>query len=163
MVFLKCAKEFAVHFSQHVVLASIDDKAIIPVWEPSAAVSTGVRDHHRSLVPSSSFLGALDHDFHMEPVEWFLLWACWSVYLTYTSGQSYPAFKPNMPLYRAIEDPDSWSMCWELCDCSSCSVRWKTRSQIVLWLCPDKSSCLVPSSQLGHANSCMHMSLSKLD
>ena len=50
------------------MLASVDDKAIIPVGEPSAAVSTDVRGHHRSLVPSSSFLGALDHDFHTHGV-----------------------------------------------------------------------------------------------
>ena len=68
MVLLKYAKEYAVCFSQHVMLASVDDKAIIPVGEPSAAVSTGVMGHHRSLVPSSSFLGALDHDFHTHGV-----------------------------------------------------------------------------------------------
>ena len=68
MVLLKYAKEYAVRFSQHLMLASVDDKAIIPVGEPSAAVSTGVRGHHRSLVPSSSFLGALDHDFHTHGV-----------------------------------------------------------------------------------------------
>ena len=64
MVLLKDAKEYAVNFSQHVTLVSVD-KAIIPVGEPGAAVSTGVRGHHRSLIPSSSFLGALDHDFHI--------------------------------------------------------------------------------------------------
>ena len=68
MVLLKYAKEYAVNFSQHVTLVSVDDKAIIPVGEPGAAVSTGVRGHYRSLVPSSSFLGALDHDFHIHGV-----------------------------------------------------------------------------------------------
>lgn len=65
MVLLKYAKEYAINFSQHVTLVSVDDKAIIPVGKPGAAVSTGVRGHHRSLVPSSAFLGALDHDFHV--------------------------------------------------------------------------------------------------
>ena len=67
MVLLKYAKEFAVNFSQHVMLACVDDKAIVPVGEPSAAVSTGVRGHHGSLVRSSS-LGALDNDFHTHGV-----------------------------------------------------------------------------------------------
>ena len=46
MVLLKYAKEYAVTFSQHVTLVSVDDKAIIPIGEPGAAVSTGVRGHH---------------------------------------------------------------------------------------------------------------------
>ena len=68
MVLLKYAKEYAVKCSQLVMLACVDDKAIVPVGESNAAVSTGVRGHHRSLVPSSSFLGALDHDFHTHGV-----------------------------------------------------------------------------------------------
>lgn len=43
MVLLKYAKEYAVRFSQHVMHASVDDKAIIPVGEPNAPVSTGAR------------------------------------------------------------------------------------------------------------------------
>ena len=68
MVMLKNVKEYVVCFSQHVMLASVDGKATIPVGEPIAAVSTGVMGHHRSLVPSSLFLGALDHDFHSHGV-----------------------------------------------------------------------------------------------
>lgn len=46
MVLLKYVKKYAVNFSRYVTLVSIDDKAIIPVGEPGAAVSTGVRGHH---------------------------------------------------------------------------------------------------------------------
>ena len=67
-VLLKYAKGFSVRFSEYVMLSSVDDKAIVPVGEPNAAVSTGVRGHHRSLVHSSSFMGALDHDFHVHGV-----------------------------------------------------------------------------------------------
>ena len=49
MMLLKYAKSFAVKFSEHVILVSIDDK---PVGEPQAPVSTGVRGHHQSLVPT---------------------------------------------------------------------------------------------------------------
>ena len=38
------------------------DKAIIPVGEPGAPVSTG---HHQS---TSARIGALDHDFHIHRV-----------------------------------------------------------------------------------------------
>ena len=68
MVLLKYAKEYAVKYFQYVTLVSVDDKAIIPIGDPGATVSTGVRGHHRSLVPSSSFLGALDHNFHVHGV-----------------------------------------------------------------------------------------------
>ena len=40
----------------------------MPVGEPGCPISTGVRDHNRSLVSSSSdapLLAALDHDFHL--------------------------------------------------------------------------------------------------
>ena len=46
MVLLKYAKEYAINFSQHVTLVSVDDKAIILVGEPGAVVSTGVGGHH---------------------------------------------------------------------------------------------------------------------
>ena len=65
MILVKYVKEYAVQFRNWVVLISVDDKATIPIGEPGAPVSTGVRDHHRSLVPSSAFVGALDHDFHV--------------------------------------------------------------------------------------------------
>ena len=67
-VFLKYAKGCSVRFSEYVMLSSVDDKAIVPVGEPNTAVSTGVRGHRRSLVHSSSFMGALDHDFHVHGV-----------------------------------------------------------------------------------------------
>lgn len=68
MVLLKYVREYAVRFADHVLLASIDDKAIVPVGEPGLPTSTGVRGHNRSLVPSSCFLSALDHDFHIHGV-----------------------------------------------------------------------------------------------
>ena len=68
MVLLKYVREYAVRFADHVLLATIDDKAIVPVGEPGLPISTGVRGHNRSLVPSSCFLSALDHDFHIHGV-----------------------------------------------------------------------------------------------
>ena len=48
---------------------SVDDKAIIPVGEPNAPVSTGVHGHNRSLVPSEGpQVEALDHDFHLHGI-----------------------------------------------------------------------------------------------
>jgi len=50
---------------------SADDKAVIPVGEPDlpATVSTGVRGHHRSLVPlNGPNVATLDHDFHVQSV-----------------------------------------------------------------------------------------------
>ena len=35
-------KNFAVHYKEHVTLAYVDDKAIIPVGEPDGPLSTGV-------------------------------------------------------------------------------------------------------------------------
>ena len=55
-------------FADHVLLASIDDKTIVPVGEPGLPISTGVRGHNRSLVLSSCFLSVLDHDFHIHGV-----------------------------------------------------------------------------------------------
>ncbi len=111
MVLLKHAKEYAVRFSQHTTLASVDDKAIIPVREPSAAVSTGVRGHHRSLVPSSSFLGALDHDFHTHgvvPSVSLLISIPESALDSFFTGQVYVGNKnkvtqPSSPIRHATE------------------------------------------------------------
>ena len=64
MVLLKYVKEYAILLSQHVVLVSVDDKAIVPVGEAGFPTTTGVRGC-RSLVPSDSFMGALDHDLHL--------------------------------------------------------------------------------------------------
>lgn len=41
--------DFSVQFREHLMLVSVDDKAIIPVGEPGCHVSTGVRGHNRSL------------------------------------------------------------------------------------------------------------------
>lgn len=43
-------KDFACKWKDHVVLLSLDVKAIVPVGEPGRAVSTGVRAHHGGLV-----------------------------------------------------------------------------------------------------------------
>ena len=64
---LKYVKEYAVvvfFLSQHVVLVSVDDKAIVPVGEAGFPIITGVKGC-RSLVPSDSLMGALDHDVHL--------------------------------------------------------------------------------------------------
>ena len=48
---------------------SVDDKAIIPVGKPDLPVSSGAREHNRSIVlangPSPT---ALDHDFHVHGI-----------------------------------------------------------------------------------------------
>ena len=47
-------------------MLSVDDKAIVPVGEPGAPVSTGVRGHNKSLVSTSGPKNlALGHDFHV--------------------------------------------------------------------------------------------------
>ena len=63
---LQYVRSFAVSYSDHCTLVSVDDKAIIPVGEPNCPVSTGVREHNRSLMSlDSPQLLALDHDFHI--------------------------------------------------------------------------------------------------
>ena len=48
---------------------SVDDKAIVPVGECNAPLSTGVRGHNCSLVPSERpQVEALDHDFHLHGI-----------------------------------------------------------------------------------------------
>lgn len=68
-VILQYVKSFAVQYRNHVLLLSVDDKAIVPVGEPEYPISTGVRGHHRSLaftsLASGPTLSALDHDFHL--------------------------------------------------------------------------------------------------
>lgn len=54
-------KERAVELGKKCVLFCSDDKAKVPVGEPGAAVSTGVRGR-TSIVPTSTTLVALDHD-----------------------------------------------------------------------------------------------------
>ena len=59
-------KEFAVKFKENCVFVSSDDKALVPVGEPNHAISTGVRAHNASLVPSNPsgpVLASLDHDW----------------------------------------------------------------------------------------------------
>lgn len=58
-------KDFACAWRDHVVLQSLDDKAIVPVGEPGQAVSTGVRAHHGGLVSDPRQNLALDHGFHV--------------------------------------------------------------------------------------------------
>ena len=62
---LQYAKNFTVKNRSVAQMISIDDKATVPVGEPGLPVSTGVRGHNRSLVPSQCQLSALDHDFHV--------------------------------------------------------------------------------------------------
>ena len=51
------------------IYVSVDDKAIVPVGEPNAPVSTGVRGHNCSLVPTEGpQVEALDHDFHLHGI-----------------------------------------------------------------------------------------------
>ena len=63
---LKYVKEFAVLHKPLICMLSVDDKVIVPVGEPDAPVSTGVRGHNKSLVIASGPKNlALNHDFHV--------------------------------------------------------------------------------------------------
>lgn len=61
-------KHMAVRYSTISKLVSVDNKRVIPVGEPSAPISTGVRPHNRSLVPQGVNIVASDHDFHVAGV-----------------------------------------------------------------------------------------------
>lgn len=66
---LKYVRHFSVLMRPYLTYMSVDDKAIVPVGEPNAPVSTGVRGHNRSLVPvGGPQLSALDHDFHLHGI-----------------------------------------------------------------------------------------------
>ena len=58
---LKYLKERAIEMKEITSLLFCHDKAKMPVGEPGTAVSTGVRGR-MSIVPTSTTLGALDHD-----------------------------------------------------------------------------------------------------
>ena len=88
---------------------SVDDKAIIPVGEPIAPVSTGVCGHNRSLVPSEGpRVEAFDHDFHLHGIVSSVA-SCvnipdnendsWST-ICNKQEQSYPAIKCSKICYR---------------------------------------------------------------
>jgi hypothetical protein len=63
---LSLIKHFCVKYRVYVDLWWMDDKAIVPIGEPGLPVSTGVRAHNASLVPTAGpELSALDHDFHV--------------------------------------------------------------------------------------------------
>lgn len=66
---LQYVRHFSVLMHDVATYMSVDDKAIVPVGEPKAPVSTGVRGHNRSLVPAvGPQLEALDHDFHLHEI-----------------------------------------------------------------------------------------------
>ena len=46
-----------------IVMFVCDDKAKVPIGEPGVPISTGVRGK-KSIMPTTSTLGAMDHDFH---------------------------------------------------------------------------------------------------
>lgn len=58
---MKYLKERAIQMKEHTCLLFCDDKAKVPFGEPGSAVSTGVRGR-MSIVPTTTTLGALDHD-----------------------------------------------------------------------------------------------------
>ena len=66
---LQYVRHFSVLMHNFTTYMSVDDKAIVPVGEPNAPVSTGVRGHNRSLVPSEGpQVEGLDHDFHLHGI-----------------------------------------------------------------------------------------------
>ena len=54
-------REMAIMYRGECVLLSCDDKVKVDFGEPGAVLSTGVRGK-KSLIPTTSILGALDHD-----------------------------------------------------------------------------------------------------
>ena len=54
-------REMAIMYRGECVLLSCDDKTKVDFGEPGAVLSTGVRGK-KSLIPTTSILGALDHD-----------------------------------------------------------------------------------------------------
>ena len=52
-------------FKDHASFICLDDKTIIPVGEPGAPVSTGVRSHHQGMTIAGKGLLCLDHDYHV--------------------------------------------------------------------------------------------------
>ena len=66
---LQYVGHFSVLMHDITTYMSVDNKAIVPVGEPKAPVSTGVRGHNRSLVPVvGPQFEALDHDFHLHGI-----------------------------------------------------------------------------------------------
>ena len=66
---LKYVRAFAVQYRNYVLLASVADKCIIPVGQPTCPISIGERGHNRSLVPlNGPQVLALDHDFHLHGI-----------------------------------------------------------------------------------------------
>ena len=62
-------KELCIQERDIVNYMSVDDKAIIPVGEPDLPVSSGAREHNRSIVLADvPSLTALDHDFHVHGI-----------------------------------------------------------------------------------------------
>lgn len=55
----------AIKYHEHSLFLSCDDKARIEVGEPGFAISSGVRGK-KSIVPATSYLGALDHDVNQK-------------------------------------------------------------------------------------------------
>ena len=63
-VILQYVKHFAASLTEHIIMLSFDDKAIIPVGEPDKPISTRFHGHHRSLVTvGGPTVAALDLDF----------------------------------------------------------------------------------------------------
>lgn len=105
-------KDFACKWRDHVVLQSLDDKAIVPVGEPGQVVSTGVRAHHGGLGVSDPRQNlALDHNFHVAGI---VPSVCFVVDVPENSKDSFyngtvhatvkeKVFEPSSPLRHSTE------------------------------------------------------------
>ena len=58
----------AVNIGRDCAVLCLDDKYAVPIGEPGAPTSTGVRAHNKCLIPEGVKLSALDHDFHTHGV-----------------------------------------------------------------------------------------------
>ena len=105
-------KTLAVKYRDHTLFHCCDDKAIIPVGESMAPVSTGARARHRSLVANGQELLALDHDYHVAgivPSVTFAVEIPENVQDSFYRGQVHVTvkdkiFQPSSPLRHAVEN-----------------------------------------------------------
>ena len=103
---LQYVRAFAVHFRFYCQYVSVDDKATIPIGDPSCPLSTGVRGHNRSLVSlSGPQLHALDHDFHVcrvIPSVAFVVDIPESSADSFFSGQPFVVCKDKLPSHLVL-------------------------------------------------------------
>ena len=89
----------AIKYREDSLFLSCDDKAKIDYGEPGYALSTGVRGR-KSIVPTTSTLGALDHDVNQKgsltPTVTLVCKIPESIDESFYSGQVFVTFKDSV-------------------------------------------------------------------